>query len=343
LVIADHLIEFNSEDSVVSDAWMKLRDNVFSKTDHCLELVDPIGLLLDRISEAARPDQRLVRYFLRRLPETSDDSEKPEADALLHSTFSAFKARRGGQSAWYAEKVKRALAYRRAMTPPNPTTWISEIAVKTGLPLATITDMAASLREAPIALDASVRDSVEWLMNWLTQSEARVQDLFTPESVGAGLNPQLVTLQEVRTAHVAEIKERIFLWISGVPLTEIEVSLGGTTASGKLKKARTFIKDVVTEVSYIGGLLAQVARGLQINENPDYPISVALGTLGACVKEGFDDPWKLAFRYEMGSYSSRVAAHALAGTLTRPPEQLLSFPQIREFVRTWRESNIPGG
>ncbi len=66
ILVPGKVVEFNKDKSTLSARWFELQD-IFSNSDQCLDLEDPIEPLLDQIHKAAE-DAELAEYLIRRLP-----------------------------------------------------------------------------------------------------------------------------------------------------------------------------------------------------------------------------------------------------------------------------------
>jgi len=83
-------------------------------------------------------------------------------------------------------------------------------------------------------------------------------------------------------------------------------------------------------------LVAQVHRARIEVLREEVLMPTTLATLGACIREGFDNPEKLAVFYIEGSASSRVHCHEVHHRLSpylMPGSNLEKFAGTRERVR----------
>lgn len=108
--------------------------------------------------------------------------------------------------------------------------------------------------------------------------------------------------------------------MAGSSLAEIERAFGTAEARlGKCAAAREFVLRIIPEFAYIFGLPAQIYRAMRTNQGVPDDSPVALRTLGACVREGFDDVVKLALR--------QVRRGAFRRVIHR------DFPRVRDSLR----------
>jgi len=167
----------------------------------------------------------------------------------------------------------------------------------------------------PIHPASTTRDCLRWLFNWFGEEPRRFGDLIDPRSIGEVVRKPEFDFYMNSGAPTMDLLDRmqrwIVEWMSGATLQDLEDSFGlGPARGGRCKRARLFIRGMVRELSYAAGLIAQVERQRLGPQSSLTPLPLSLGTLSACIKEGFDHPEKLAVRYALGNRASRVACHA---------------------------------
>jgi hypothetical protein len=106
---------------------------------------------------------------------------------------------------------------------------------------------------------------------------------------------------------VGEFERLLPAWMAGATLAALE-QVAGTAPDrlGKCETAREFVLRIVPELAYLYGILPQLYSTLFPME-PVVPI--ALATLGAAVREGVDQPEKIAFRQARTRRLNRIAVH----------------------------------
>ncbi|WP_156935512.1 MULTISPECIES: DEAD/DEAH box helicase [unclassified Mesorhizobium] len=109
LVVPSKVVDFDDTTSAIHNHWTSLRA-IFSQSDQCLEIDDPMTGLLDQIHDMAAPSPT-ARYFIKRLPVDASAGDAP-ARALIGRSFAAFRARTRGDAAWLETRLAAALRLR---------------------------------------------------------------------------------------------------------------------------------------------------------------------------------------------------------------------------------------
>jgi hypothetical protein len=318
LIVPDQLVSTDEDLEDVDGPWRDLTREIFSKKDQCLTVIDPIGLMLDRVQVAAPVNDRLVRYFLTRLP-LDERMENPEdvATRMLSRSLAAFQARKRSEPQDFALRVSRALSVRRSLHQlPERVLALDRIASSCGIPNSRIRQLENSLRASGIIAEASTESAVQWLFGWLARDPTSVFDLIDEDALKSALSAsewsRVERNRELIGSLLPAVERRLLLWLKGSTLQVIEADLAGTqNLTSFCQRARVFADRFALAMSYLGGALAQVAReilqeGLRQEEMPS-----ALGMLSPCIREGFDSPEKLALHYLSDPYTSRVRTHGL--------------------------------
>ena len=78
VVLPHSLVDFDPQTYRIAAKWTRLQEAVFSRADQCLTVRDPVQMVIDRIQDAASPEDTAeaeaeVQYFLRRIPPGADD------------------------------------------------------------------------------------------------------------------------------------------------------------------------------------------------------------------------------------------------------------------------------
>ncbi|MDT1858256.1 hypothetical protein FPK33_27805, partial [Acinetobacter baumannii] len=67
LVIPSKVVHLSSEKSLIHNHWTELQ-GIFSQSDQCLAIEDPLEVLLDQIHISGTASGKTSEYLLRRLP-----------------------------------------------------------------------------------------------------------------------------------------------------------------------------------------------------------------------------------------------------------------------------------
>ena len=331
LVVPSKVVDFDTTSNQMQSHWGVLRA-IFSQSDQCIEIEDPLIPLLDQIQTSADAISATARYFIRRLPMGGPD-EGQEMDApardLLRRSLGAFLARLRNDQAWIESRVDAALAARRADPEAGEVlTWADRLAAAAGVHVAVIRDLGDWLDGQLTVENATVSQWRNAIFEWVEQRPALITSLLRPESLEGLLGASYRNLEddEARAAFALPVLRRLLHdWMAGRTLADLERSFG--TAEHRLAKceaARKFVLHIVPDLAYVFGLPGQVVRWRETEPDALENLPLSLQRLGSCVREGFDRPEKLALRIIRGSAVSRVAIHRefdeLSGLLDHAPE-----------------------
>ena len=115
---------------------------------------------------------------------------------------------------------------------------------------------------------------------------------------------------------IAKLLPGIRAWITGQPIREIEIALGGTPDSKSARtkrlcpRARELVGTIIPRgLSFTLGLISKIAKGLDPFETQLALSQQVVEALSAAVRKGFDTPEKLFFASQHKSILSRVQMH----------------------------------
>ena len=108
LVIPSKVVDFNDSKNRIASHWKDLQ-GIFSQSDQCLAIEDPLEAIMDRIQELGEHAGGDAAYLLRRLPISTQatDVDGP-AKTLLKKSFAAFKLRRQAQEEQLNDRINHA-------------------------------------------------------------------------------------------------------------------------------------------------------------------------------------------------------------------------------------------
>jgi hypothetical protein len=326
LVVPGKVIHFDNETSNIHNYWVDLKA-IFSQSDQCLDIEDPFTYLLDKIHATTEPLSALELYFLSRLPLDTEDETSSPGDPVrefLGRSYGAYQARQRADQAWIDSRIATALSARSAGTEDaGALTWIERLAAAAGVQVAIIRNLGDAITASPLSAAATTVDWRGWVFTWLSQSPDLIPQLIRRENLEGLFGKPYKDLTEDTQRGVyalPKIQGLLTGWMEGKTLAELEV-LFGTPAPkvGKCENAREFVIRMVSEVAYIFGVVSQVVRAQKIDETGEGEIPLSIGTLGACVREGFDQVEKLILHYQFTPRLARIETHQ-------------KFDLIREFL-----------
>lgn len=297
---------------------------VFSASDQCLPLKDPLAALFDRIETQGAAGEE-AEYLLRRLA-ASLGKERPGVEtfgSLAGRTFGYWQlSERDPEAAlgWLARRkatLERSLA-ELAPSPQLP--WQEELAARTGASASFIASLVAGLSGAP---KDSV-DALRWVGWLLDQLQAdRDFDLFLrPEPMGRVFGrayQALLVAPGGRDVLRKGLRTALEEWLDAKPLLAIEATLCDFVRSNEgevsrptppdrhASRARRFALRLVPDIAYLCGVMAQVVAGPGDQDSP-LPVPMA-GFLQNLVRYGCRTPYHYLIRRSL-EHPSRPAVQA---------------------------------
>lgn len=311
LVVPSKVVHFDDVTSTIHQHWTELQA-IFSQSDQCLAIEDPLQPVLDRIHLLGEQAGESASYLLRRLPVAAANESDPDAPArnLLNKSMCAYFRRKSGDKAWIDSRISASLAARHAdPAAPAERDWADRLAASAGVESAVVRGLAERLRT-----QASVRN-VEgwraWVFEWLGAQPNLVPELIRRESLEKLLGSNYMQLEDdnARGRYALPVLSALLTdWMEGKTLVELERTFGTSeNRLGRCENAREFVLRLVPELAYIFALPEQVARATQVDG--DDPAETALAILGPCVREGFNVLEMLALRQIRRGKLSRVGIH----------------------------------
>ena len=307
LVIPSKVVFFDDSVGLIHAHWTSLKE-IFSQSDQCLAIEDPLAPILDSI-HSHEDNHPAAEYLLRRLP-VGDSNEVTETKsrAMLSRTFNAYLRGLSGDQDWLESRVAAAISAKTKLVDSDEDSdWSNVLAAKFGIQASTLRSLEERLQSPPS--DTSVNGWVRWLFDWL-KSEPRafiemirqegLETLFgkkfskltTPEERGAFAIPKLLPLLEA--------------WMAGKPFTSMEMVFDPSLKKlNKCENSRDFVLRVLPDISYIASLPELVRRSSEaINESWVTP-----ERLSGCIRDGLDTLEKLALYQIIGRSGARIATH----------------------------------
>lgn len=313
IVVPSDLITFTTDKKrlTLGKEWFELRDGIFSKTDHCLTIDDPIEHLLDRLHLADEPEGRNVRYFLNRLP--LDDPHSDRTSRLLNRSLGAFRAGQRGAATEFASKVKRATVLRRKQSSADPAmAWSNRLASSTGIPASLLQNISTHV--GPSIPQWTVLDCLDRTLNWLFSSKALLMHMLPIDGLSE-VFPK-ASDGDIKGLRI-QFAQCCKLWVSGAPLRDIEsvVVSPGKSDLGRCVRARKFARRVIVDLVYAVGLFPQVVRERAVATGPAATLPLGLLVGPSCIRHGYDRPELLALDFAMRGAFSRVEIHRIGASI----------------------------
>lgn len=334
LVVPSKIINIDDDDNTIHRHWMSLQ-SIFSQSDQCLKIDDPLTGLLDRIHMHAHEGNE--DYFLARLPVGENDAPDEPARAMIQRSLAAYRKRREGKAEWIESRIDAALARRDELAPKQDLTWLERVAASAGIPYEVVASLAALIEAG--AFDGDSTDCMNTLFDWIEAHPAWLMHLIRPNDIEGlfGKDYRAITGNAAK-AKVAlpQIRPLLTAWMAGKPLCELERAIGTKEHLIKTcETARHFAVRLVPDLAFVAGLPARILAARAVAAGEEAAIPIVLQTLSGVVRKGCASPAQLANAVHLNS-DSRPAArtrflqiehHIPAG------EPLETFDTVLERVR----------
>jgi superfamily II DNA/RNA helicase len=302
LVVPSKVVNFDNSTSRIHNHWMDLR-SIFSQSDQCLVIDDPLTVILDQIHSEVLPLSGVASYFLSRLPVDFDEDQEGRdilARATIERSFSAFRARKKGDQQWITSRIESAMLSRNSnLDISQVLTWADRLAAASGISVGIIRELGEPLSKN-VNHWATTEAWYQWLREWLKLRPTLLPTLIRKETLEGFLGGDYKKLKNdaSKGRYAAEIIFPLLeLWMAGNTLASIEVSTGTPINKvGKCEFVREFVLRIIPELSYIFGLPNQIFRAIAVDRGEVIESPVGLNCLALCVREGLDSVEKVALR-----------------------------------------------
>jgi hypothetical protein len=294
----------NSSGRITFDGLIHVME-LFGSPDQCLDIVDPITQVIDRIANAG-VDSDVGEYLVRKIGGVDDNTLRKVLGATLGN---ALRSKRDQRVEAQALLVKNAAAEIDNVANTNQLdteAWI-ELAAQAGLSPVTLATLAASLPEVDAFDVWTFMSLLGYHIQLLLGYPGTLFGFVDPQSSDLSrimprrsqtINGQTVyeDIREWEQRWQNALQEALPQWLSGQPLNVIGDSLHtNREASGRVKAiqlGRRFALQAAGGLGYGVSLVAQVFER-KYSEKASPTLLSWLRLIAGCVREGFDDPDKL--------------------------------------------------
>lgn len=303
LIVPGQIITFEQR-LVAPKRWQDLQQRVFSKSDQCLTINDPLTRFLDEVTSSEENEilpQNLNSLLLRF---HNDETEKTSIKSIFNHSFAAFKAAKTTDTS-FSDKVLELIHRRDKMQLGQRfNDWVEVVSLKTGINPTIIEQLGKSLEDIDLdtLFEFTVTEWIIWFFDWLDGNEARVLEMFPGNAARAqlaralGLKVSKYDQQDV-ISRISEIAPILESFVMGENYMVINSKIPGRDEI-YLSKARHFILRLVPQISFAIGVASLTLKELLFSlnfEQDDIPFII--GNLPTLIREGLDTEEKL--RYKM--------------------------------------------
>ena len=301
VAIPGQVVGFDNKAAKIGTRWSRLRE-IFSQTDQCLQIDDPLTSVLDRIHSQSHPPDDLDRYVVSRLCGVIEDAD-PEASVrdTVRRTFAAFRRRQAADSAWIESRTEAALSLLSDVDPTDESALaVRDLASSLGLPEDVVSSLTVDVQNSAPSLNATIAEWREWMFQWMTIHPDQTVRMLRPQDLERqfGSTYKRLTTERARVDYALPKLERALeLWMAGRPLVAIEPSLHGSTIDRKKSNsARKFVVRLLPTLAHAFAAPALIVRRHWTDPMSDpQDVAPALFALTHCVRNGFSSLEMYAF------------------------------------------------
>ena len=269
-----------------------MRD-VFSQTDQCLDIDDPLTAVLDRVHSASHTPNDVDRYVVSRLSGggTEEDAEE-ELRSALQRSFIAFRKRRESDQVWIETRTQSALALLGDVDDDQVGPNVRDLSASLGLPEDALAQLHVDVLDSAPAHPATIATWTDWMFDWMTSHAQHAMRLLRPEDLSDLFGTAFDQLDSdgARVSYaMPKLQHALARWMQGEPLTTIQSSLPGTrSAAKKSTSARKFVLRVLPTVAHLFAAPSLIIDR-ELNDGWTDLEDTAPGAfrLGQCVRRGY--------------------------------------------------------
>ncbi len=276
--------------------WFDLQKRVFSNSDQCLKVDDPIQTILDMMHTDVDRDEKLIAYFLHRIPAFDDEI----ANEVFTMSLSGFRAR-NKLSSEFSTKVKNAIELSREISKRSDDSWVKKISEDSGVSIDFIEALRSEIRDSAF-LSTDVLSWVIWFFGFCKRhSDSILVELRQKPIVDIWghlllSKPRDFThLKGIFPSIIPQIETALCNWMTGKTLTEIEQGIGKGSRIF-CPKARKIVGTIAYDFSYLLGVVVQTFKAMKDVGEISLEIPLTLVAAPNCLREGLDAPELLAMR-----------------------------------------------
>ena len=262
----------------IGDKWFNIKDNIFSKGDQCLKVIDPFSVIAEKDDEKELTSaQKLVLMKFNLLKDKGN---------VLEKSFFGYQKRRSGKDA--TPTIQHVISLSESLVgDAQNNNELTEVALKSGVDLNVIESFYNYLGHHEID-DTSLLKVVDYYFAWLNENPGYLQNLIIYDKTLKYLKEVLPTDSgEISIDTITQLREIVMMYVLGEPLVNINPMMLFMRKDDKLVHARKFVLGVIPELSYSLGVLSMTAMAYLkdngINENE---ISDSITNLATYLKEG---------------------------------------------------------
>lgn len=292
------------KENTIEGTWFeKIKDSVFSKGDHCLEVIDPMSDIIDdNLLLDNQPEKKLL------LSGYSDDVR-----TKISNSFYAYKFR-GKEDEYINEKINKIVEKLSVEENIEDVDRWDSISMANGVRKEVILNLSEWLSKderIESLCHETVVDIINYMESWLLENPIYFMDLCMFDIRRSKIAKTLGIKPDVQLTKddICSLFKLLRMYIVGKNFDAIE--LAATQKPERyVPNARSFVLDVVPQISYMAGVFIQVILELiQCAGLTEH--TKDLDVFASCIKEGVTSSEML--RYKFDKKLLRVECHIKYG------------------------------
>ena len=312
LMVPDRVVSFDADKARIGSKWMELKKSIFSQSDQCLDINDPIELILDNIQNDSDEFEKDINYFVNRLPlidEIFKDLNESRLKDFVNSSFAAFRMNAQGRDEELVEKVALLTSRRKGLlfNETEGVTWLDELASANGIASSIINSLSSHILKSGKPT-YSCEEWLHWLFDWLTNQPDILNKYIRSEGVVRSFgNSKVISDDEGLTPDIfIQLRPALSAWLNGLPLSDIEDALPKPLRRvNHFQRARNLSTQLTLDLSYLFGLATQI---WQLSDELEGEVPLDLSLTANCIRNGVPTPEHYAvlmYLQQTSNYVSR--------------------------------------
>lgn len=314
--------------------------SLFGLPDQCLDVVDPITQVIDRIQSGAVDIDDVSEYVVRRAAGIPDDKLVRILGATLGNSTAADREAQAASQATLLRTLGAALdAKEKEAEDLDLDSW-RELSSRIGISPVVAASTAANVPSAKAIsawgfqnlLDFTLREVTRQLFALVRPRSAGLASILPrAHNKGRGSSFEYTeTVKEWEDRWRAILLDVLDAWMRGEPIASIGKSLhehrGATHHVNAVHLGRRFALQLASSIAHGVSVVVRVLEAVR-GDNVPSVLKSQLPLATGCVREGFDEPDKLLLFWHLRRYGGRyprVAVHT-------------KFERIRDGLPNWAE------
>lgn len=275
------------EENKLTNDWFELKNEIFSKGDQCLTVVDPFCKLAEvENNDNVSPEQKMILMKLNLLGENEGK--------MLSKSFYVYQLKRDHQETADFEQRIIALSSHYEGEERTP---LMELSLKTGIDIKILSDFYGWIYKETDTEDYTPLELLRLYCRWLKLNPEVLGDLISYDSTVDLLKKSIGTNSALDADCIGYMRNVLRRYMNGATLKEISSFMNERPNDVYITTTRKFVIKVIPELSYAFSVLAMAhMQFLMDNGWDDNEIPVAIKNFSTYLKEGVISEEMLRFK-----------------------------------------------